>query len=198
MKRMISALLCTVLCISCFSGFKAAAFMDENELPGVVVDPDLVLKTLELRVSVPDSWQEVYAYVQSPELLGEFPGMALSKQGIIYTEKLPVTATKLILNDPGSNQQTDQITLTDTDHDVVISVKEDATCQVYYGTFGDVTGDGKMNIGDAAKIYSHLRGSNPLTNEGILAFADATGDGRVNMGDVAKIYGQIRTIVPNA
>lgn len=196
MKRMISVLLCTILCISCFSGLTAAAFLDEDELPGVVLNPDLVLKTFQLRVSVPDCWQEVYVYTQEPELFGEFPGMALSKQGIIFTEELSVKATKLILSDPKSNQQTDLITLTDTDHDVVISVKEDATCQVYYGTYGDVTGDGKMNIGDAAKIYSHLRGSKPLTNEAILAFADATGDGRVNMGDVAKIYASIRATIP--
>ena len=53
-----------------------------------------------------------------------------------------------------------------------------------------------MNIGDAAKIYSHLRGSNPLTGKALLVFADATGDGRVNMGDVAKIYNHIKTIIP--
>lgn len=57
---------------------------------------------------------------------------------------------------------------------------------------GDVTGDGKLNIGDAAKVYSHVKGTASLTDDYILACADASCEGRVNIGDVAKIYGHVK------
>ena len=61
---------------------------------------------------------------------------------------------------------------------------------------GDVTGDGKVNIGDAGKLYAHVRGSVLLTDATALFQADITGDGNINMGDVAKIYAQVRATLP--
>ena len=196
MKRIFSILLCIVLCLSCLSGAVFAFDMDDNELPIAPIDPDLVVPTRQVRV-VADGWQEVYVYTWEPEDFGTFPGVAMEKLGTVYATDLFLTVTNLILSEPGSNRQTAPITLEKSEQAVVITIDAEGNHQVHYGTFGDVTGDGRVNIGDAAKIYSHLRGSNPLTNPATLAFADATGDGRVNMGDVAKIYGQIKTIVPS-
>lgn len=53
---------------------------------------------------------------------------------------------------------------------------------------GDVTGDGRVNVGDTAKLYGHIKKTSPLTDEYVLLCADSSGDGRLNIGDVAKIY----------
>ena len=60
---------------------------------------------------------------------------------------------------------------------------------------GDVTGDGKINIGDTARIYAHIRGSSLLTGYP-LACADYSGDGTINVGDTAKLYSFIRAQTP--
>ena len=53
---------------------------------------------------------------------------------------------------------------------------------------GDVSGDGRINVGDTAKAYSHVRKNSQLTDEYALKCADMNGDGRINVGDTAKIY----------
>jgi hypothetical protein len=57
---------------------------------------------------------------------------------------------------------------------------------------GDISGDGKVNIGDVARLYAHIRGSAMLDEETLLACADLSGDGKVNIGDVARLYAQVR------
>ena len=52
---------------------------------------------------------------------------------------------------------------------------------------GDVTGDCKVNMGDAARLYAHIRGTRLIEDLTVLAVADTTGDGKVNMGDTARI-----------
>ena len=56
---------------------------------------------------------------------------------------------------------------------------------------GDMNGDGRRNMGDVAKLYAHIRGSQPLGQEA-LGNADFTGDGKINMGDTAGLYAHIR------
>lgn len=185
MKRFFSVLLCLCLCVAGYAGTVSAVCLDEDELPGIIVDPDLVLPTRQLRVLASDSWKQIYAYTGKEP----FPGTQLPKQGNVYAMSISVSVTELILSD--GERQTDPITLDRFNQDLVIVLEEEAA--LYYGTFGDVTGDGKVNIGDTAKIYSHLRGTNLLTDEAVLLFADATGDGRLNMGDVAKVYHQVKT-----
>ena len=53
---------------------------------------------------------------------------------------------------------------------------------------GDVSGDGRVNVGDVAQLYGHIRKTNLLTDEYALACADVTGDGRLNVGDTATLY----------
>lgn len=57
---------------------------------------------------------------------------------------------------------------------------------------GDISGDGKINVGDTAKCYSHVRKTNVLADAYAQACADMNGDGRINVGDTAKIYGIVR------
>lgn len=70
----------------------------------------------------------------------------------------------------------------------------EGTVQVEYNTLrmGDVTGDGKLNMGDVAMVFAHVRDTTPIIDETALACADVNGDGRINVGDVAAIYAQIR------
>ncbi len=60
---------------------------------------------------------------------------------------------------------------------------------------GDANGDGKINIGDVARIYAHVRGASVLTDYA-LQCADYTADGSVNVGDTAKLYAFIRSENP--
>ena len=57
---------------------------------------------------------------------------------------------------------------------------------------GDVNGDGRLNIGDVVRIYSHTRGTAVITDPDALARADFNGDGRINVGDAVRAYAQIR------
>ena len=56
---------------------------------------------------------------------------------------------------------------------------------------GDVTGDGKINQGDVAKLYNHYRGN--IKMEGyFLEAAKIRGSDTINQGDVAKLYNYYR------
>lgn len=57
---------------------------------------------------------------------------------------------------------------------------------------GDISGDGKVNMGDTAKLYAHIRGNGMLTDPLVLTTADLDGNGKINMGDMAKLYAMIR------
>ena len=72
---------------------------------------------------------------------------------------------------------------------------KDVTLDAALNLQGDINGDGKINIGDTARVYAHIRGSSPLTGYA-MACADYSGDGTVNVGDTAKLYAFIRTQKP--
>ena len=66
--------------------------------------------------------------------------------------------------------------------------------QWYY--IGDVTRDGRVNMGDAARLYSHIRGTKLIEDLVVLAVADANGDGKINMGDTARILAHAKGANP--
>ncbi len=71
---------------------------------------------------------------------------------------------------------------------------EDLVCTKcgYLGLLiGDASGDGKVNMGDVAKVYAHTRGTSLLTNDRALAAADTNGDGKINLGDTSRILAHI-------
>jgi hypothetical protein len=57
---------------------------------------------------------------------------------------------------------------------------------------GDITGDGKLNIGDVARIYAHIKGGTKLTDYA-LACADMNGDGKINIGDTGRAYAILKS-----
>lgn len=56
---------------------------------------------------------------------------------------------------------------------------------------GDVTGDGRVNVGDVSKLYAHVRSTAPITDEYQLQCGNVNG-GSVNVGDVSAIYAHIK------
>lgn len=77
------------------------------------------------------------------------------------------------------------------EYDVTVSGGE-LTQDVKLCLMGDISGDGKINVGDTAKCYSHVRRTSLLTDAYAQACADVSDDGRINVGDTAKIYGLVR------
>ena len=57
---------------------------------------------------------------------------------------------------------------------------------------GDITGDGRVNIGDVARIYAYARKSGGTMDDYQLRCADLTGDDRVNIGDAARAYAKVK------
>lgn len=57
---------------------------------------------------------------------------------------------------------------------------------------GDVTGDGRVNVGDVARIYGHIKKTSVVTDPYVLLVVDVTGEGRINVGDTARLYGRIK------
>ena len=56
---------------------------------------------------------------------------------------------------------------------------------------GDVTGDGRVNVGDVSKLYAHIRGTALLTDDYQLLCANVNG-GSLNVGDVSAIYAHVK------
>ena len=63
------------------------------------------------------------------------------------------------------------------------------TSNVYYDVIvlGDITGDGKISLGDISAIYNHYKG-NKILNGVYLEAGLLTGNDRVMIGDVSKLY----------
>ena len=64
-------------------------------------------------------------------------------------------------------------------------------CNAKICLIGDVTGDGRVNAGDVGKVFAHVKGSTPLTDEYAMECANANG-GVLNIGDVATIYAHVK------
>jgi hypothetical protein len=62
--------------------------------------------------------------------------------------------------------------------------------------YGDASQDGRVNVGDVAKIYAHVRGTDEIYEDYRYKCADVSGDGELTVGDVAKTYAHIRGTKP--
>lgn len=97
-----------------------------------------------------------------------------------FSNLLPGTYT---LTATALNHVSRSYTLTITDLDLTQSVT--------LHLIGDVDGNGKVNIGDVAKINAHIKGTALLTDPYTLECANVNG-GKLNVGDSATLYGHIR------
>lgn len=69
-------------------------------------------------------------------------------------------------------------------------------CAELFRLPGDVNGDGRVNLGDVARVFAHARGKNLLTDPEAMPAADANGDGKINLGDAARILAHVRGKTP--
>ena len=68
---------------------------------------------------------------------------------------------------------------------------QDLTQNVKIHLIGDIDGNGKINVGDVAKLNGHIKGSSILTDDYQLLCANVNG-GSLNMGDTASLYAHIK------
>ena len=69
--------------------------------------------------------------------------------------------------------------------------KDDVVLDVKLHLIGDIDGNGKINVGDVAKVIGHIKNTAPLTDEYQLLCANVNG-GSLNMGDTASLYAHIK------
>lgn len=80
--------------------------------------------------------------------------------------------------------------------EVELELTADRTLDLKLRLVGDVNGDGRVNIGDAARVYSHARGTSTITDPYGVACADINSDNRINVGDAARVYAHVRGTKP--
>ena len=89
-----------------------------------------------------------------------------------------------------------QLSFSKADHVTLnqpLTVSEDTVSpDVKVCLLGDISGDGRINVGDVAKLYGHIKKTAVLTDPYVLLCMDMTGDGRLNVGDTARLYGKVR------
>lgn len=57
---------------------------------------------------------------------------------------------------------------------------------------GDLNADGRLTVGDVAKVYAYIRKALQLNDDYQLLCADYNEDGHINVGDTAQIYAYIK------
>ena len=70
-------------------------------------------------------------------------------------------------------------------------VSSDVTVDVKVCRYGDVNGDGAVNLGDIARMFAHVRGAVLMADSYELQCADVDRNGMVNIGDVARCYAAV-------
>ena len=77
-----------------------------------------------------------------------------------------------------------------------VSVSGSMALDVKIHLVGDIDGNGKINVGDTTKVYSHVKKTALITDEYMLLCADVSGDGRINVGDTTKVYAHVKKTNP--
>lgn len=153
----------------------------------------------KVTVIPPSSWCSVEVCHKNTNNFGSYPGTALYHGADGFVTDIPANLISIELSgrlSNGNRKKANTVTLENNGMDVTVTIAEDGSYTVLYAVNGDLTEDGKLNIGDVARLYAHLRGSTLLTDAEVLLRADITGDGNLNMGDVAKLYSMIRGTLP--
>jgi hypothetical protein len=61
-------------------------------------------------------------------------------------------------------------------------------------TYGDINGDGKINISDVTLVAAHVKGLRLFGDEYLYNVADCTHDGKVNISDITSIAAAVKGI----
>ena len=72
-----------------------------------------------------------------------------------------------------------------------VVAEADVALDVKIHLIGDVTGDGRVNVADTSKVYSHVKGS-ALLSDYAFECADVDGNGKLNVADTSKVYSHVK------
>lgn len=90
----------------------------------------------------------------------------------------------------------DPITLIKHNYNYVLGVLRPRDQEKILGlNLGDVDGNGRIDVGDIAKVSAHIKGVNALSKEEQKR-ADVNKDNKIDVSDIAKISGHIKGISP--
>lgn len=62
--------------------------------------------------------------------------------------------------------------------------------------YGDASQDGKVNVGDVAKIYTWAKSAQEPFDDYTFQCVDINGDGVINVGDTARVYAHVKQTKP--
>ena len=88
----------------------------------------------------------------------------------------------LTVSNPGRPMRSYSVRIGSQNENLTVSL-----CQ-----FGDLNSDGKINLGDVARIYSHIRNTGAIADPYSLQCADLDQNDKLNLGDVARCYALVR------
>lgn len=80
-------------------------------------------------------------------------------------------------------------------YDLIVN-DEDVVRNVKIHLIGDIDGNGKINVGDTTKVYSHVKKTALITDEYMLLCADIDSNGKINVGDTTKVYSHVKKTSP--
>lgn len=99
------------------------------------------------------------------------------------TYSVTISSGEYVLEFSKDNHVTRRYDISINDMDVLQDVK---ICLL-----GDVTGDGKVTLGDYGKVLSHVKKKSLLNGYSLLC-ADVTRDSKVTLGDYGKILSHVK------
>lgn len=110
--------------------------------------------------------------------------------GVMYEELVAATDLQARFTDIPAGEYT--LVISKEDHvtreypvTILAGFKEELQAKICLR--GDVSGDGKVNVADVARLYAHIKGGAQITDAYSLACGDVSGSS-LNISDVAQIY----------
>ena len=95
-----------------------------------------------------------------------------------YTLNAPAGDYVLTVSKAGNVSRTYAVTLKEGDCNLYLKLHSP----------GDLSGNGRVEMGDVARTYAHCKGTVLLKDEYLLRCADCQSNGSINIGDVSQIY----------
>ena len=101
--------------------------------------------------------------------------------------KSAINSNATIVIESNDNNQVNDESKIKTGDKIIITLNN-ATETYTLSVFGDVTGDGEIEMDDVGRLYRHTKQRKLITDEAQLASADVKYDEAIDIGDVGKIY----------
>jgi hypothetical protein len=175
-----------------------------HNLTGGTAEHNSATRNILLEYTVPEYVPSVYTVSGTVTSFGDENGevtLQLTEQGLtepayetivkgntVNYSFASVAAGTYTLTVRKANHVTRAYTVTVGDRAVVQDVKIHLK--------GDIDGNGKVNLGDTTKIYSHVKKTALITDEYMLLCADIDGNGKLNLGDTTKVYAHVKKTNP--